>query len=245
MSISPSLPPLQVYLLGVVPFPDIQQLQRRFAYELGEGQTIGHVILCEHPATISIGRHGSRAHIGVDDEQLDQYGIRLHWTNRGGGCVLHLAGQLSVYVTLPLDRLGLSLGGYLDRLHRTIVDVLAQFDLKGRTWPEATGVFLNESRVASVGVAVNRWITAHGFVLNVGPYMGAFDLIDETGPAGRVLRHTSMEAWRQRPVPMHRVREAVIQRLIEHFGLGEFHLYTDHPLIRQKTISHVYASALG
>ena len=107
-------------MLGLVDFSEVQQLQRRIVYELGE-QGGAVLILCEHPPTISVGRSGSRAHIGPDDEMLQAMGIKVHWVNRGGGCVLHLPGQLAAYFALPLDTFGLNLQGYLDRLHSTIM----------------------------------------------------------------------------------------------------------------------------
>ena len=99
------------------------------------------------------------------------WGISVHWINRGGGCVLHLPGQLAAYLALPLEPLGHNLGRYLDGLHDAIIGVLAEFDLQGTTRPDVPGVFLGNARVASVGVAVDRWIAYHGLTLNVGPFM--------------------------------------------------------------------------
>ena len=76
-------------MLGLVDFAELQVLQRRIVYDLGE-QGAPRSILCEHPPTISIGRSGSRAHIAADDEMLQGMGIRTFYVNRGGGCVLHL-----------------------------------------------------------------------------------------------------------------------------------------------------------
>jgi lipoyl(octanoyl) transferase len=240
-----SAPPLEVYLLGVVDFEDVQQLQRRLVYDLGE-RGGASLVLCEHPPTISVGRSGSRVHINADDAELHGLGIEVHWVNRGGGCVLHLPGQLAAYFALPLAPLGLDLQGYLDRLHGALVEVLAEFDLRGTIGrPGAGGVFLGDERVASVGVAVNRWIAYHGLTLNVGPFLKAFKLIAEPGPAFEPLRQTSMEARRQRPAPMTRVREALIRQLEAAFGLEQHHVYTGHPLIRRKVTAHVYAQSTG
>ena len=128
----------------------------------------GALVLCEHPPTISVGRSGSRAHILPDDDELRAEGSAVRWVNRGGGCVLHLPGQLAGYLALPLAASGLDLRRYLDGLHRVLIDVLDEFDLAGTTRPDAPGVFLGNARVASVGVAVSRWIAYHGFTLNVG-----------------------------------------------------------------------------
>ena len=177
---TPRLPTLEVYMLGLVDFLEVQQLQRRIVYELGEkGGAV--LILCEHPPTISVGRSGSRAHIGPDDELLQALGITVHWVNRGGGCVLHLPGQIAMYFALSLDMFGLNLQGYLDRLHTTIIRVLDEFDLAGSVRADIPGVFSGPARIATVGVAVSRSIAYHGLTLNVGPYLDGFDVLDEPG----------------------------------------------------------------
>lgn len=244
----PSFPassvPLEVFLLGLVEYEDIQQLQRRLVYELSETERSGALILCEHPPTISVGRSGSRMHIRPDPDVLKGAGIDVHWVNRGGGCVLHLPGQLSAYVLLPLRTLGLDLGVYLERLRGTVLDVLGEFDLGAEAEAEEDGVFLGASRVATIAVAVNRWITQHGLSLNVGPYLGAFDLLDPPAPAGRSGRPTSMEARRQRPTSMAKVRESFIRHLEARFGLERHFFYTSHPLVPGKVRPHVLAPSL-
>lgn len=244
MNLSPDPSPLEIYLLGIVDFMEVQDLQRRLVYELGERHGAS-LILCEHPPTISVGRSGSRAHILLDDEELRAHGIRVHWVNRGGGCVLHLSGQLSVYLIVPLETRGLSVAGYVDRLHEALVAVLAEFEIRGEVHPAEPGVFLGRSRVVSIGVAVSRWIAYHGFSLNVGPSLDLFEILEEPGPGGSPLRQTSMEARRQRYTSMPKVREAVIRHLERVFGLERHHLYTRHPLVRRKVLSHVYTPSPG
>jgi lipoyl(octanoyl) transferase len=244
MKPSPESSPLEIYLLGVVDFQEVQLLQRKLIYELGERQGAS-LILCEHPPTISVGRSGSRAHIVPDDEVLRALGIKVHWVNRGGGCVLHLSGQLSAYLAMPLQSRGLTVVGYIERLQEAILAVLEEFELQGSVRPEQPGVFLGQARVASVGVAVRRWIAYHGFSLNVGPFLDLFDILDEPGIGPASLRQTSMEARRQRYTSMPKVREAVIRHLERVFGLERHHVYTRHPLIRRKVLSHVYAPSPG
>jgi lipoyl(octanoyl) transferase len=241
---SPQLPPLEVYMLGLVDFAEVQQLQRRIVYEIGE-QDGAVLILCEHPPTISVGRSGSRAHIAPDDETLRAMGIRIHWVNRGGGCVLHLPGQLAAYITLPLGRFDLTLQAYLDRLHGAITGLLGEFDLSANIRADLPGVFSGQARIATVGVGVNRWIAYHGLTLNVGPYLELFDVLDEPGIGRAPLHYTSMESRRQRCTPMSKVREGLIRHLEREFGLERHHLYTQHPLIRRKVVPHVYAPSPG
>lgn len=244
MKLSLNPPTLEVFMLGVVDFKEVQQLQRRLVYEIGE-RPGASLILCEHPPTISVGREGSRAHILADDDLLQSLGIRVHWVNRGGGCVLHLPGQIAAYLALPLDVFGLTLGDYLDGLDRAIINVLEEFNLHGSTRHDLGGVFLGDSRVATVGVAVSRWIAYHGLTINVGPRLDLFHLLEEPGGSLGRLRQTSMESRRQRTAPMAKVRESLIRNLEAAFELSEHHVYTSHPMIRRKVLSHVYAPSPG
>lgn len=231
-------------MLGLVDFTELQLLQRRLVYELGD-QGGAALILCEHPPTISIGRSGSRAHVGADDETLRGMGIRTFYVNRGGGCVLHLPGQITAYLLMPLAARGFSVQDHVDRLHSTILEVLEEFELTGTKRPDLPGVFSGTARIATVGIAVNRWIAYHGLTLNVGPYLELFDLIEEPGLGRGPLRQTSMESRRQRATPMPKVRESLIRKVEESFGLERHHLYTQHPQIRRKVLTHVYAPSPG
>jgi lipoyl(octanoyl) transferase len=243
MTSPPAVGPLEIFLLGEVPLGDLLRLQQRLVYEQGEGSG-GALILCEHPPSISVGRSGSRSHIVADDDALGSMRLPVRWVARGGGCVLHLPGQLAGYLVLSLDAHKLNLGHYLERLEGAIQDVLAEFGLTGRAWSERPGVFLNHARVASLGVAVTRGVTSYGFTLNVGTYLSPFSLLDEPGIEGWPLRQTSMEAQRQRVAPMAKVRESAIRAIEGRFALQRHHVYTDHPLIRPKARPHVHVSGL-
>jgi lipoate-protein ligase B len=192
-----------------------------------------------------VGRSGSRAHIVADDDALQSLGIEVHWINRGGGCTLHLPGQLAAYLAIPLVSHGLNVGGYVNRLYESILGVLEEFDLVGDVRPQHAGVFLGQAQVASVGVAVSRWIAYHGLTLNVGPSMGLYNLLQMPGIGTAPLRHTSMESRRQRYTSMSKVRESLIRRLEGAFGLQRHLVFTRHPLIRRKVLSHVYAPSPG
>jgi lipoyl(octanoyl) transferase len=242
---TPDALPLEVYTLGLVDFEDAQRLQRRLVYDLGEGGGSG-LVLCEHPLTISVGRSGSRAHIVPDDDELKSMGVRVHWVNRGGGCILHLPGQLAAYVAVSLEKLQLDLGRYLECLTAAVVGVLGEFDLQGSLHPNLPGLFLDQARVATIGVAVTRGIAYHGLTLNVGPFLEPFDaLLDEPGIGGAPLRQTSMESRRQRIAAMAKVREAMIRHVELAFGFRSHHMFTQHHLIRRKVLAHAYAPTPG
>jgi len=239
---SPLKPTLEIYLLGLVEFEEVQRLQRRLVYEQGE-RGGASLILCEHPPTVSIGRSGSRSHLVPDDDTLRSLGIRTYWVNRGGGCILHLPGQLAAYFVAPLQRLGLDVLTYLHQLNVVIIDLLQEFELRGQVYPGHSGVFIDRARVATVGVAVNRWIAYHGLTLNVGAFLEPLQLIDEPGFGTCRLKQTSLQARRQRPTPMSKVRESLICLIESRFELDRHHIYTHHPLVSQKVRAHVHAES--
>ena len=148
---------------------------------------------------------------------------------------------MDMHMRLDLDRLGLDVQGHIDRLTRTLLGLLAEFDLKGTTFPGMPGVFLGRSRVASLGIAVHRWVAFFGFTLNVGPYLGPFSLLSEPGLDRHPLYQTSMESRRQRPAPMAKVREALVRHFEASFGYDGHHLHMGHPLVRRKAPAHVFA----
>src|SRR6266852_4237193 len=170
---------LHAYLLGQVDFEAALRLQRQLIDDVsGEGEGgRAALVLCEHPPLITVGRQGSHAHILYDAQELQQRRWPVRWVNRGGGCLLHLPGQLAIYPILPLKKLALGLRDYLDRLHRVVVAVLDDFSVRARTRPGQAGVWVGDRPVAGVGVAVRDWVTWYGAFLNVNPDLVPFRLL--------------------------------------------------------------------
>src|SRR5947208_12699338 len=126
---------LQVYMLGLVEFEAALALQRRLVYQVTGDRNTAALILCEHPPLVTVGREGSWSHLHCDPDELQARRWRIRWVNRGGGCLLHVPGQLAVYPILPLNRLGLAPQSYLDRLGAGVLASLAGFDIDGEGRP--------------------------------------------------------------------------------------------------------------
>src|SRR5947208_8204137 len=141
-------PALQAYLLGMVDFDGMLRVQRRLVYEVSGDRSRSLLFLCEHPPLISVGREGSREHIGLEPAELAAREWPVRWVNRGGGCLLHLPGQLAVYPVLALDRLGLDLNGYLRQFQSVLADVLTGLELAAEQRPRRAGVFLGDRLIA-------------------------------------------------------------------------------------------------
>jgi lipoyl(octanoyl) transferase len=243
----PVLPPaatdsvLQAYLLGLVDFEAALLLQRYLVYQVSGDRQAAALLLCEHPPLITVGRQGSRAHILCEPEELRSRGWQVRWVNRGGGCLLHQPGQLAVYPILPLNRLGLGVQTYLDRLQEVLLAVLADFSVRCETRPGQPGVWVNSRLIAGVGVAVRDWVSYYGAVLNVNPDLALFRRVRCGGGAEPPM--TSLERERRGPPRPSLVRE----RLLEHFA-ARFHfertsLFFNHPTLPRKSASGTVAAS--
>jgi lipoyl(octanoyl) transferase len=228
--------PIQFHLLGSIDYEDCHWLQRRLVYEAG-GHDDGRIItlLCEHPPLISVGRGGSRGHIRWSNEQLRRHGLDMRWVNRGGGCILHAPGQLAIYPIVPLAWHRWTVGEYLLRLQRAIVQTLEEFHVRGETYAPWAGVWGRSGQLAACGVAVRDWVTCHGAFLNVNPDMTNFHFVDVVDPlrtvAGQKSTMGSLFAERRQALSTAKVRASLIPHLAAAFGSARYYLATGHPLL--------------
>jgi lipoyl(octanoyl) transferase len=231
---------LQAYLLGTVDFDAALALQRLLVYQVTGDRDAAALVLCEHPPLITVGRQGSRSHILYEPEELHARRWPVRWVNRGGGCLLHLPGQLAVYPVLPLDRLGLGLRAYLDRLQDVLVALLDDFGIRAETRPERPGVWANGRPIAAVGVAVRHWVTYYGAVLNVNPDLVPFRRVRCLGAAEQPM--TSLERERRGPLRPSLVRERLVEHFAARFGFGRVSPFSDHPALQRRAPSDAVAN---
>jgi lipoyl(octanoyl) transferase len=220
---------LQAYLLGTVDFEAALVLQKRLVYEISGDRNQAALVLCEHPPCITVGRHGSRAHIFFEAEELLHRRWPVRWVNRGGGCMLHLPGQLAIYPILPLERFGLNLAGYLERMGLALQDLLSEFHLPAQALATGAGVFVGPRMVAGFGVAVRDWISYFGAYLNVQPSLDLFRHI-RIGAAGAEPM-TSLERERRGPVRPSLVRERLLEYWQKRFDFGRVTVFSEHPFL--------------
>ena len=230
---------LQAYLLGTVDFDAALGLQRQLAYHVAGDRARAALVLCEHPPVITVGRHGSRAHILYEPEELRALRWRVRWVNRGGGCLLHLPGQMAVYPILPLDRLGLGLRDYLDRLRQVILDVLADFSVPAALAPDGATVNVGARPVAQLGVAVRDWVSYYGAAFNIDPDLEPLRRV-RTGPGAEPM--TSLARERRGPLRAALVRERLLEHFASRFGFGRVSVFFHHPALGARSASGAVAS---
>ncbi len=215
---------LQVYLLGTVDFEALLRCQRRLQYEIAGERDRAALILCEHPPMISIGRHGSRAHILLEQRELELRGWPLRWVNRGGGCWLHQPGQLAAYVLLPLDRLGLSVAAYQNRLGQLVTGWLADLGVRCQWYDH--GAWVENRLLAGLGCAVRNWVSYFGLCLNINPVLDHYRLV-RCAP-GTQLPMTSLERERHRHIRPSLARERFIEHFQAAFAFERLSLFTEY-----------------
>ena len=212
----PAHPKCLLYNLGRVSYTDCLRLQHQLHSRCVSTEIPGALLLLEHDPVITMGVRTSRGNVLAGREALLARGIELVQTDRGGDVTYHGPGQLVGYPILRLRELGGDLHAYLRTLEQLIIDALEEFGLTGERNPPA-GVWVGRKKVCSIGIAVRRWVTYHGFALNVNPEMSRFSLINPCGLAAEKI--TSMAELLGSAPEMHEVRAACARGFERNFGI--------------------------
>jgi lipoyl(octanoyl) transferase len=157
--------PAYVMHLGIVPYRQAWELQRALAGAVSQGAIPDTILFLEHPPVITLGRRADHGELHVPDDAE----VEIVETDRGGKSTYHCPGQLVCYPILDLNRHGRDVKRYVRDLEEAICQTLGAFGIPGRTMDGLTGVWLHPPprKIASIGVHVSRWVTTHGYALNV------------------------------------------------------------------------------
>ncbi|MCK4283181.1 MAG: lipoyl(octanoyl) transferase LipB [Candidatus Brocadiae bacterium] len=190
----PARPQLLYAGLRRLDFHEAFRLQERLrdACIASQGRP-NYLLLVEHPPTVTVGRKGSRADVLVSDEKLSELGVCLIETNRGGEVTYHGPGQLVVYPIVNLAQRGCDLHRYLRDLERWLVGLCRSYNVAAHAGPPHTGVWVGERKIASIGIAVRRWVSYHGVAFNVATDLSQFDLIVPCGLPGMTVTSLARE----------------------------------------------------
>ncbi|MDW8253268.1 MAG: lipoyl(octanoyl) transferase LipB [Chloroflexota bacterium] len=184
---------LRVVDLGQLEYAAALLHQRALAAERAAGRGEDTLLLVEHPPTITLGRGARREHVLLPESELARRGVALYATDRGGDVTYHGPGQLVGYPILDLAPRGRDLHRYLRDLEQLLIDTLAELGIRGERVHGRTGVWVGERKIAAIGIKVSRWVTSHGFALNVGPDLSGFALIIPCGIRDRGVTSISQE----------------------------------------------------
>lgn len=203
--------------LGFLDYMPAFRIQEKVLEARQNGLRHPTVILQENPPTYTIGRSGSPENILIPAHEYKQRGIQVLEVNRGGDVTYHGPGQLIASPLLYLGEVGLNANQYLHRLEDIIIEILDGHGIQAGKKPEYPGVWISESKIASVGIAVRHGFTFHGFSLNVNLDLAPFNWINPCGFPR--LQMTSMEQQLGEQVPMIEVKDRTRLEISKAFDL--------------------------
>ena len=193
---------------------DTKIANRRNGSEL---ETPNYFLFVEHPHVYTLGKSGDINNLLVDDKALKEKNATFYKINRGGDITYHGPGQVVGYPILDLDNFFTDIHKYLRFLEEMVILTLAEYGLKGQRSEGETGVWLDVGtpfarKICAMGVRASRWVTMHGFALNVNTDLGYFDLMIPCGIKDKAVTSLNVELGKQE-ISM----EEVQQKLLKHF----------------------------
>jgi lipoyl(octanoyl) transferase len=171
----------QVRFLGRIAYGAALELQQQLAAERKQGLIPDQLLLLEHGHVVTLGRNGHMENLLASEEVLERAGISFYPTDRGGDVTYHGPGQLVGYPILDLRDWKRDVGAYVRGVEQAIIDTLAEFGIAGERIPKLTGVWVDGRKIAAIGVHISRWVTSHGFALNVSTDLSYFQYIVPCG----------------------------------------------------------------
>ena len=175
------------------------------------------VLFLQHPPVLTIGASGGEDNIIAARDTLAENGITIYHTDRGGDITCHGPGQLVGYPIFDLKTKGKDLHQYVRNLEEVIIRTLEGFSIQARRISGYTGIWVGQEKIGAIGIKVSRWITKHGFALNINNDMHHFSFIYPCGIADRGV--TSMSQLLGRPVMINEVMPHMVGQFAEVFNL--------------------------
>ncbi|MCS7301559.1 MAG: lipoyl(octanoyl) transferase LipB [Fimbriimonadales bacterium] len=204
--------------LGVIGYEPALQLQRRLHAQRVAGEIPDTLLLLEHPPVITLGKAFHPEHLRFAREYYAQHGIELHPTDRGGDVTCHNPGQLVGYPIFDVAQHGRDLHKFLRDLEEVLLRALAEFGIEAHREVGYTGAWVGNAKIAAIGIKVTKWVSMHGFALNVNNDLRLFQTIVPCGIADRPV--TSMAQILGRCVPMDAVKQSVARAFETVFDLN-------------------------
>ncbi len=203
---------------GTMPYGEALDLQMRLVDDVkSTDEERGYLVLLEHnPPVITLGRSAEENNILFDEATLKSRGFELHHISRGGDVTYHGPGQIVGYPIIRLDLRGRDIHQYLRNIEEIIIRTIAEFGVEGRRVEGLTGVWVGDEKIAATGVAVTRWVTYHGFALNVSPDLEHFNLIVPCGITDKGV--TSLKKILGTPPDIQMVKTILAEKANEVLG---------------------------
>lgn len=203
--------------IGCIPYAEAWELQKSYSEAVqNDKQAPAVLLLCEHPNVYTLGKSGNAHNLLIDDAFLKQIGATYYRTDRGGDITFHGLGQLVGYPILDLESLGMSLREYIHGLEQSVIDTVAEYGIAAGRLTGAIGVWVEPEtprarKICAVGVKASRYVTMHGFALNITTDLSYFNHIHPCGFVDKGVTSIAQECGERPSV------EEVAARYIPHF----------------------------
>ena len=201
----------------------LREMEEQGAAAASELATRHHLLFVEHPHVYTLGKSGHMENVLLSGENLAKRGIDFFRINRGGDITYHGPGQIGGYPILDLEKFYTDIGRYLRNIEEVVIRTIAEYGLKGERSPGETGVWLDpsvkgrERKICAIGVRTSRWITMHGFALNVNTDLSYFNFIIPCGIQNKQV--TSLQKELQRTINIEEVKAKLCRHFEEVFGV--------------------------
>jgi lipoyl(octanoyl) transferase len=187
---------LTVHRLSCIAYADAHALQERLVAARKRGDVGDTLLLLEHPKVITLGRAAKREHVLLDEAALRAAGYALYETGRGGDVTFHGPGQLVAYPIIDLQPERADVRRYVSDLEETMIRVCGSFGVAATRVDKLNGAWVGARKIGAVGVRISRWVTMHGFALNVSTELASFGAIVPCGIRDRGVTSLSAELGR-------------------------------------------------
>ena len=205
-------------------FEEIVELKRKNRAENTEVSTPNYFLFVEHPHVYTLGKSGHMENLLIDEAALAKKGATFYKINRGGDITYHGPGQIVGYPIIDLENFFTDIHKYLRSLEEVIIRTLADYGIKGERSEGETGVWLDVGtpfarKICAMGVRASRWVTMHGFALNVNTDLGYFDNIIPCGIRGKAVTSLNVELSKEK-VNTEEVKRYILKHFEEIFGVS-------------------------
>lgn len=205
-------------------FEEIVKLKRKNRAENTDLPTPNYFLFVEHPHVYTLGKSGHMENLLIDEAALAKKGASFYKINRGGDITYHGPGQIVGYPIIDLENFFTDIHKYLRSLEEVIIRTLADYGIKGERSEGETGVWLDVGtpfarKICAMGVRASRWVTMHGFALNVNTDLGYFDNIIPCGIRGKAVTSLNVELSKEK-VDTEEVKRYILKHFEEIFGVS-------------------------
>lgn len=201
--------PMEIIDLGIKDFWETYQLQKFYVEKRKNNEISDLLILVEHPPVITVGRNGKEENLLVSKERLKDLNIEFYKIERGGDITIHNYGQLVGYLIFYLRNGFWDIKKFINKIEDLIIQFLRFFDIDAERKEKSIGVFVKDKKICSIGMAVDRNVTFHGFALNVNNDLSYFQLINPCGIKG--LKVTSIKEELKKEIAIEEIKKELMR----------------------------------